>query len=177
MRCLQGSGPRAQLPLFCPAVGTGAIRTRWKQMPTETSSVGGGGPWKNLCNSSSRDFRISGIALTETGTESLQERGSLKCGPVLCPRLPRVFYLVCSDLLSLSPDVPVQPYTFCLIASRHSRLWRPARTHGSTSSSLALLSLSSNSKPCVWTDKRSIWLAHLIFHTCAAAAFGKEAHA
>ena len=44
MRCLQGSGPRAQLPLFCPAVGTGAIRTRWKQMPTETSSVGGGGP-------------------------------------------------------------------------------------------------------------------------------------
>ena len=43
MPCLQGSGHRAQLPLFCPSVGRGAIRTRWKQMPTETSSVGAGG--------------------------------------------------------------------------------------------------------------------------------------
>ena len=44
MRCLQGSGHRARLPLLCPAVGRGVIRTRWKQMPMETSSVGGGGP-------------------------------------------------------------------------------------------------------------------------------------
>lgn len=49
----------------------------------------------------------SGIALTETGTESLQERGSLKYGPVLCPRLPHVFSPVRSDLLSVSPDVPL----------------------------------------------------------------------
>lgn len=61
-------------------------------------------------NNSSRDFRMrSGIALTETGTESLKEQGSLKCGPLLCPLLAHfcVFSLVPSDLFSLRPDVPL----------------------------------------------------------------------
>ena len=94
----------------------------------------------------SRDLRMrSGIALAETGPESLQDRGSSKCGP-LCVPFSHIFasLLLCILSSSHSGQASLSNLTHSLSHGFLSLLpLTSAGAPGSISSSFVLLSISA----------------------------------